>query len=212
MHKFILKIKLRSHQRLKWFTPDIQHHLNCTHTLRRRHNDKASLFNQYFHLVFTISPPNSVLIALMQTPPPITLSNISSAIFNALHALDISKAMEIEIGPKVLKSCALARHEPLFHLFSLTLSEHNLPANWHVNLITPIHKSGDKTSVKFPCNVPYPKFLSISMTKQLTLLQNWFRNPNLDSSRSAQPHSNFWLFLQVSTIAMATKLKWMLCI
>jgi len=29
MHKFILKIKLWSHQCLKWFTPDIQHHLNC---------------------------------------------------------------------------------------------------------------------------------------------------------------------------------------
>ena len=38
MHKFIPKVKLRSHQRPKWFTPDIQHHLNCTRTLRRRHN------------------------------------------------------------------------------------------------------------------------------------------------------------------------------
>ena len=138
--------------------------------------DKVSLFNQYFHSVFTISPPNQVPIAFTQTPPPINLSDIpfsATDIFNALTALDTSKTMGIDgTGPKVLKSCALARHEPLFHLFSLTLSEHNLPANWHVNLITPIHKSGDKTSVKFPCNVPYPKFLSISMTKQLTLLQN----------------------------------------
>ena len=38
MYKFIPKVKLRSHQRPKWYTPDIQHHLNCTRTLRRRHN------------------------------------------------------------------------------------------------------------------------------------------------------------------------------
>ena len=40
MHKFTPKVTLRSHQRPKWFTPGIQHHLNFTRvrTLRRRHN------------------------------------------------------------------------------------------------------------------------------------------------------------------------------
>ena len=46
------------------------------------------------------------------------------------------------------RSCALALYEPLSHLFSLTLSQHYLPAQWCMHLITPIHKSGDKTTVK----------------------------------------------------------------
>ena len=33
---FIPKVKLRSHQFSKWFTPDIRHHLNCLRTLRRK--------------------------------------------------------------------------------------------------------------------------------------------------------------------------------
>jgi len=46
------------------------------------------------------------------------------------------------IGPKILNSCALALHEPLFHLF-FSLSQHYLPAQWCIHLITQIHKSGD---------------------------------------------------------------------
>ena len=36
MDLFIPKVKLRSHQFPKWFTPDIRHHLNCLPTLRRK--------------------------------------------------------------------------------------------------------------------------------------------------------------------------------
>ena len=53
------------------------------------------------------------------------------------------------IGPKVIKYGALALYKPLHHLFLLILSQHYLPQDWRVHLITPIFKSGDKTSV---CN------------------------------------------------------------
>ena len=36
MDLFIPKVKLRSHQFPKWFTPDIRHRLNCLRTLRRK--------------------------------------------------------------------------------------------------------------------------------------------------------------------------------
>jgi len=78
-------------------------------------------------------------MALTQTAQPITLSDISFSatdVFNALTAHNTSKAMEIDgIGPKVLKCRAPALLEPLFHLFSLTLSEHCLPAQWGMHLI-----------------------------------------------------------------------------
>lgn len=68
----------------------------------------------------------STLAHLTQSPQPSCKlhhpSLLATDIFNALAALDTSQAMAIDgIGPEVLKSCALALHEPLFHLFSRTL-------------------------------------------------------------------------------------------
>ena len=89
-------------------------------------------------------------MVLLQTPPSTTLSDIS------ISETDVFN----EIGPKILKSCPLALHEPLFHLLSLT---HYLPAQWRMHLITPIHKSGDKTTVKkLPTN-----FLTFVLSKVL---------------------------------------------
>ena len=60
-----------------------------------------------------------------------------------------TKAMGIDgIAPKVLKSCALALNQPIHHLFVLGLSQHYLPKEWRLHLITPIYKSGNKSSVK----------------------------------------------------------------
>lgn len=39
---FIPKIRLHSHQRPKWFTKDIQHHINQIHTLRRKYRSRFS--------------------------------------------------------------------------------------------------------------------------------------------------------------------------
>lgn len=112
--------------------------------------DKASLFNKFFHSVFTQSefqiPP------LKDLPVPIDkLSDVSISeqdVFDALTSLDPSKAMGIDgIGPMVLKRCALALYKPLHHLFLLSLSQYYVPQEWRVHLITPVFKSGDKSSV-----------------------------------------------------------------
>ena len=52
------------------------------------------------------------------------------------------------IGPRVLKFCALPLSQPLCHLFFLSLKHHDLPEEWQCHLVTPIFKSGDKSSVK----------------------------------------------------------------
>ena len=80
-----------------------------------------------------------------------TLSDIvisESDVYSALNSLDPSKAMGIDdIGPKILKHCALALYQPVYHLFSMCLSQYYIPHEWRIHKITPIFKSGDRTSV-----------------------------------------------------------------
>ena len=83
--------------------------------------------------------------------PNSRLSDISFSdldVYSVLNTLDPSKAMGIDgIGPRILNHCALALYQPIHHLFSLSLSQHYLPEEWRVHCITPIYKSGDKSSV-----------------------------------------------------------------
>ena len=109
------------------------------------------MFNSYFHSVFTKSSihlPDNGLLSL----PPSCLSDIfidDSDVFSTLHSLNLTKSMGIDnIGPKILKCSALALYQPLHHLFISCLSQHCIPNEWRIHLIVPIHKSGDKSSVK----------------------------------------------------------------
>ena len=66
----------------------------------------------------------------------------------ALSSLDSTKSSGIdEIGPKLLKHCALALYGPIHHLLCTSLTKQVLPSDWKHHCITPIHKSGDKASV-----------------------------------------------------------------
>ena len=112
--------------------------------------DKATMFNTFFHSVFTHSPFN--LPPLEELPIPCsTITDISiseSDVYNAF-SLNTTKSMGIDrIGPKLLKHCALALYKPIHHLFVLSITHHYVPKDWRLHLITPIHKSGDKSSVK----------------------------------------------------------------
>ena len=128
MDLFIPKVKLRSSKHPRWFNSDIRHHLNCLHS------------------PFILPHPEGLPM------PNSRLSNISFSdldVYSALTTLDPSKAMGIDgIGPRILNHCALALYQPIHHLFSLSLSQHYLPEEWHVHRITPIYKSGDKSSVR----------------------------------------------------------------
>ena len=66
-----------------------------------------------------------------------------------LLAVGRPKAMGIDrIGPLVLKSCADVLCVPIHHLFTVSLSNGHLPSEWRIHLITPIFKSGDKSSIR----------------------------------------------------------------
>ena len=69
--------------------------------------------------------------------------------FQALSSLDSSKSAGPDgISPKILKYCALALYKPIHHIFMLSLSQHYLPVDGRLHLITPVYKSGDKSSVR----------------------------------------------------------------
>ena len=96
-------------------------------------HEKASLFNQFFHSVFTQSP--FILSHPEGLPVPNSrLSDISFSdldVYSPLTTLDPSKAMGIDgIGPRILNHCALALYQPIHHLCSLSLSQHYLPEEW----------------------------------------------------------------------------------
>ena len=63
-------------------------------------------------------------------------------------SLDIHKAMGVDgIGPQILKYCSTVIYKLLHHLFSLSISQHYIPAQWKIHLLTPVFKSGDKAAV-----------------------------------------------------------------
>ena len=109
---------------------------------------KAELFNTFFHSVFTNSPfslPNMSSLPL----PSSCICTLKFSDSEALSSLDPTKSSGCDnIGPKLLKHCALALYTPLHHLFSLSLSKQHIPCEWKCHSITPIFKSGDKSLVK----------------------------------------------------------------
>ena len=104
--------------------PPIMHHKSSEAFSNK---DKASLFNQYFQSVFTTS--YFILPPLNDLPCPRTVLNnilVSEVeVYDELVSLNPNKAMGVDcIGPKVLKTCAIALYLPIHHLFSLCTSQH----------------------------------------------------------------------------------------
>lgn len=222
---YIPKVHIRSNQRPKWFTPDVQHLLNKTRSLRKKYRSspspslklkldssesllqelmaqakstyesnlvknfafcsdykifsyisnitshksippsvhlnsssassdsgKASLFNQYFNSTFSKPKPfPSPGYTDQPTSSSATLCQIEfseSDVYKALASLDQHKAKGIDgISPKTLARCAPALSEPVYYLFSLCTHHQSLPEEWRIHLITPVFKSGDRSSV-----------------------------------------------------------------
>ena len=78
--------------------------------------EKASLFNKYFHSVFTTSssalPPTSEMTMPLYSIDTVAFNEID--VCKALRYLDVSKAMGYDgISPMVLKHCAMTLYQPL---------------------------------------------------------------------------------------------------
>ena len=82
-----------------------------------------------------------------------TLSNINnfseSDVYNALTSLEPNKAIGIDgIGPNILKVCVPLLYKPLHYLFILRIHHCKLHSEWLIHCITPMFKSGNKSSFK----------------------------------------------------------------
>jgi len=75
-------------------------------------------------------------------------------VFEVLTCLDPNKAIGIDmISPKILKYCAAALVQPVYHLFTLTLSQQQLPLDWkHILLY---QCSSLATRIKLTVTVPF---------------------------------------------------------
>ena len=108
------------------------------------------IINQYFHSLFTqssfILPPITDLPISQHTCSDIV--TIEEEVFCEFTSLDPSKAAGCDkISPRFLGHRALTLCQPFHHLFSLSLHQSYIPAEWRMYLITPIFKSGDISAV-----------------------------------------------------------------
>lgn len=110
---------------------------------------RASLFNQYFHSVFTPPTISDSTSSPSHSDQISSLTFTEDEVYYALCQLDPNKATGIDnIGPKVLKYCAFPLTSPLCYLFNLSLSTGLVPKEWKTHLIVPVFKSVDRSSVK----------------------------------------------------------------
>ena len=69
-------------------------------------------------------------------------------VYNSLAGLDASKAMGLDqIGPKILKTCAVALYPVITRLFQMCLNDCKIPSEWKLHKIVPIFKAKDKVQI-----------------------------------------------------------------
>ena len=111
--------------------------------------DKANLFNNFFHSVFTVKSNSP--IPHPSYFPENSLCSISISlqdVFEVLTQLVASKAMGGDgISPAILKGAATSLLEPLHHLYTLCIQKSYFPIEWRRHYIIPIPKSGDLSQV-----------------------------------------------------------------
>ena len=114
--------------------------------------NKATLFNKFFYSVFCtsnlMSSNNNISVDTSVKQHLVSINISEEDVLEALNSLDPDKSSGIDtIGPRVLKNCAFSLYGPLHHLFVTSLCKHTIPSEWRIHVITPVHKSGDKSLV-----------------------------------------------------------------
>ncbi len=114
--------------------------------------DIATMFNDYFQSVYTCFSAQS---CTSQGGPSSSLTGISSIdlsveeVHQALRNLDPAKAHGPDGFPaRILKECALQLAPSLHQLFTKSLRSSQVPAEWKLANIIPLHKKGNKDHVE----------------------------------------------------------------
>ena len=101
----------------------------------------ASLFNSYFHSIFTPGPDLSQY-QFSLSEPSVVLEDFDITVhdvFIHLRSLDPSKATGIDVIPAAfLKYCATTLCEPIHHLLDHCLAQSYLPTEWRTHMVTPL--------------------------------------------------------------------------
>ena len=114
----------------------------------------ANLFNRYFTSVFNNDDENSVKRSSVMSSSPSTLEHFdlqltTEEVARTLLALDSTKATgPDEIPSRLLKDTAWQIAPSLTQIFNKSLCLGEIPDEWKLANIVPIHKKGDKSQVE----------------------------------------------------------------
>ena len=110
------------------------------------------MFNEYFHSVYASDLEQSSLTQPVSSSPISSISSIElteEEVCHALQNLDPSKAHGPDGLPsRILKECAHQLAPSLHYLFTKSLKISQVPAEWKLANIIPIHKKGNKNHVE----------------------------------------------------------------
>ena len=110
------------------------------------------MFNEYFHSVYTNFSGQSSSPRPDSSPPLSSISSIDLSleeVYLALQNLDPSKAHGPDGFPsRVLKECAFQLAPSLHYLFTKSLRLSQIPTEWKLANIIPLHKKGVKEYVE----------------------------------------------------------------
>ena len=114
--------------------------------------DKAQLFNNFFASVFTVSPDihdNDYDERKFTDNAISSLTCCEAEVEKLLVNLNVSKAHGPDgITARMLREAAPAISASLTKLFNLSIQNGQLPDDWKIGNITPVHKKGKKELVE----------------------------------------------------------------
>ena len=111
----------------------------------------TTLFNQYFHSVYTNFPEESVSPQSVSSPPLSCISSVGLSleeVYLALQNLDPTKAYGPDgFSSRILKEYAYQLAPSVLYLFTKSLRLSQIPVEWKLANIIPLHKKGAKDHV-----------------------------------------------------------------
>ena len=115
---------------------------------RSESTDKANMFNEFFCKQF--SAPSKYDIHINYANDPLFNFTIDfRSVRKILSSLNQNKSQGPDgINGKILKNCASSIAYPMTLLFNLSFSQGQLPFDWKLANVVPVHKKGDKSNVE----------------------------------------------------------------
>ena len=114
-----------------------------------KQNDKASIFNKYFHSVFTVEHCDNISNLRQSLKYHLNLIDTIDFSVEEVHGELLNLQGEKPCGPDLILSHLLQKGADflapsLTKLFQLSFSTGTLPSDWVTANIVPVHKKGDK--------------------------------------------------------------------